>query len=130
MTAERASGKRRRNNGALRSCLTYVDRLSGLRQWVLTFPFPWRGRLAHDGGLLSSLTRIFVKSVQSFYAKHAAKGGIAGGKTGAITVIQRASSDLRLNPHLHVVFLDGVYHEHNTTLAWAGLGHLKTREVG
>jgi len=101
-----------------------------LRQWVLTFPFPWRGRLAHDGALLSSLTRIFVESVQSFYAKHAAMGGVVRGKTGALTVIQRTSSDLRLNPHLHVVFLDGVYHEHNTTLTWAGLGHLKTREVG
>jgi hypothetical protein len=26
-----------------------------------------------------------------------------------VTVIQRANSDLRLNPHLHTIFLDGVY---------------------
>jgi hypothetical protein len=31
---------------------------SGLRQWVLTFPFPWRRRLAQDGALLGNLTRI------------------------------------------------------------------------
>jgi hypothetical protein len=31
------------------------------------------------------------------------------GETGAVTVIQRANSDLRLNPHLHTIFLDGVY---------------------
>jgi hypothetical protein len=29
-----------------------------LRQWVLTFPFPWRPRLAHDGALLGALSRI------------------------------------------------------------------------
>ncbi len=29
-----------------------------LRQWVLTFPFPWRRRLAQDGELLGALTRI------------------------------------------------------------------------
>jgi hypothetical protein len=31
------------------------------------------------------------------------------GGPGAVTVIQRANSDLRLNPHFHTVFLDGVY---------------------
>ena len=36
----------------------------------------------------------------------------AGGrsvKSGAVTVVQRVSSDLRLNPHLHTVALDGVF---------------------
>ena len=79
-----------------------------LRQWVLTFPFGWRRRLAQDGELLGHLSRIFVSTVAAFY----------GGKTGAMTVVhpfgyhearQRTSSDLRLNPHLHVVFLDGSY---------------------
>jgi hypothetical protein len=44
--------------------------------------------------------------------------------------VQRTSSDLRLNPHLHVVFLDGAYPEDGAALAWDELGHLKTREVG
>jgi len=43
---------------------------------------------------------------------------------------QRTSSDLRLNPHLHVVFLDGAYYEQGPQLAWQALGHLQTREVG
>jgi len=47
-----------------------------------------------------------------------------------VTVVQRTSSDLRLNPHLHVVFLDGAYHEDGAALVWDELGHLKTREVG
>jgi len=69
----------------------------GLRQWVLTFPFPWRRRLAQDGALLSALTRIFVESVHAFYVERAAERGSPGAKTGAVTVVQRTSSDLRLN---------------------------------
>jgi hypothetical protein len=39
----------------------------------------------------------------------AVERGLPAGETGAVTVIQRANSDLRLNPHLHTIFLDGVY---------------------
>jgi hypothetical protein len=101
-----------------------------LRQWVLTFPFSWRRRLAQDGELLVRLTRIFVETVHAFYALRAESRGVRGAKTGAVTVVQRTSSDLRLNPHLHVVFLDGAYHEQHGELAWQALGHLKSSEVG
>jgi len=77
-----------------------------LRQWVLTFPFAWRRRLAQEGELLVRLTRIFVETVHAFCAE---SRGVRGAKTGAVTVVQRTWSDLRLNPHLHVVFLDGAY---------------------
>ena len=103
---------------------------SGLRQWVLTFPFPWRRRLAQDGALLGNLTRIFVETVHAFYAERAAREGALGAKTGAVTVVQRTSSDLRLNPHLHVVALDGAWHEQGGELCWQGLAHLQTSEVG
>jgi hypothetical protein len=46
---------------------------TGLRQWVLTFPFPWRRRLPQDGALLGNLTRIFVETVHAFYAERAAR---------------------------------------------------------
>jgi hypothetical protein len=103
---------------------------TSLRQWVLTFPFPWRPRLAQDGELLGQLTQIFVDSVQAFYARRAAREGARGAKTGAITVVQRTSSDMRLNPHLHAVVLDGAWHEQGDALVFSGLGHLKTSEVG
>jgi hypothetical protein len=66
---------------------------TALRQWVLTFPFPWRRRLAHDGALLSALSRIFVESVHAFYVERAATGGARGAKTGAVTVVQRTSKN-------------------------------------
>jgi len=113
----------------------------GLRQWVLTFPFAWRKRLACDGVLFAALSRIFVESVEALYARRAQAalprgeaGGAAKAKSGAVTVVQRTSSDLRLNPHLHVLFLDGAYRQDSqgdgAALGWHEIGHLRTREVG
>jgi len=103
---------------------------SGLRQWVLTFPFSWRRRLAQDGALLGRLTRIAVETVLAFYAARAGQEGGPGAKSGAVTAVQRTSSDLRLNPHLHVIALDGAWRVDGGDLIWEGLGHLKTSEVG
>ena len=84
---------------------------TGLRQWVLTFPFAWRRRLAHDGALLGRLTRLFVETVLTFYAARARQEGGLRAKSGAVTAVQRTSSDLRLNPPLHMVALDGAWCE-------------------
>jgi hypothetical protein len=59
-----------------------------------------------------------------------AREGALGARTGAVTVVQRTSSDLRLNPHLQLVALDGAWHEQGGELCWQGLGHLQTSEVG
>jgi hypothetical protein len=66
-----------------------------LRQWVLTFPFSWRRRLAQDGALFAALTRIFVATVERFYATRARE---CPAKSGAVVAAQRTSSDMRLNP--------------------------------
>ena len=51
-------------------------------------------------------------------------------ESGAVVVVQRASSDLKLNPHLHVVFLDGVYvAAADGGLAFPSLPHLSTTDV-
>jgi hypothetical protein len=97
---------------------------------VLTFPFSWRRRLAQDGALLGRLTRIAVETVLAFYAARAGQEVGLGGKSGAVTAVQRTSSDLRLNPHLHVIALDGAWREDGGEFAWEGLGHLRTSEVG
>jgi hypothetical protein len=45
-------------------------------------------------------------------------------------VVQRTSSDLRLNPHVHAVFLDGVHHEDATgAVTFRPLGRLTTDDV-
>jgi hypothetical protein len=104
---------------------------SPLRQWVLTFPYAWRKRLAYDGALLGAVTRIFVSTVLGFYTERMKKEGAANGQSGAVVVVQRASSDLKLNPHLHVLYLDGVYRELDaTTVGFTELPRLSTHEVG
>jgi hypothetical protein len=80
--------------------------------------------------LLGRLTRIVVETVLTFHAARAAQEGRLGAKSGAVTVVRRTSSDLRLNPHLHLVVLDGAWYEDGGELAWEGLSHLGTSEVG
>ena len=77
-----------------------------IRQLVLTMPFPLRFPLAFDGKLLGHVVRIFTDTVSTWY-RHRVHG-LPDGETGAVTVIQRANSDLRLSPHFHTLFLDGL----------------------
>ena len=42
-----------------------------LRQFVVTFPFELRARLAYDGKLLSAVTRLAMDSVLGFYKRRA-----------------------------------------------------------
>jgi hypothetical protein len=114
-----------------------VLREVALRQWMLTFPFAWRKRLGYDVALLSALTSFFVKTVLAFYKKCTGKKAPGG----AVISGQHTSSDLKLHPHLHAVFLDGAYlplksgadAEKDATeaqsLNFSGLGHLWSREV-
>jgi hypothetical protein len=53
--------------------------------------------------------RIFTDTVSSWYRRRQLARSLRDGETGAVTAIQRANSDLRLSPHFHTLFLDGVY---------------------
>ena len=99
---------RRMNEGAL-NLVDHVLPDVPLRQFVLTMPFPLRFPLAFDGKLLGHVVRIFTDTVASWYKRRHVDRGLPPGEAGAVTAIQRANSDLRLNPHLHTAFLDGVY---------------------
>ena len=101
-------GGRRMNAGGL-SLVDHVLPDVPLRQFVVTVPFPLRFPLAFDGKLLGQVVRIFIDTVAANYRKRLAERGITGGKHGSVAVIQRANSDLRCNPHVHAIFLDGLY---------------------
>jgi hypothetical protein len=66
--------------------------------------YPLRYPPALDARHLDRVLHLFTDTVGAWYRRHH-----PGGKIGSVTVIQRASSDLRLNPHFHTLFLDGVY---------------------
>ena len=95
-----------------------------LRQWVFTFPFQLRARLGFDGKLLGAVTRIFIDSVLGWYRRRLRTSPGERALSGAVVAVQRASSDLKLNPHLHAVFLDGVYAA-TDFLNIAGLAHAR-----
>ena len=86
-----------------------------IRQWVLSFPIEIRYRLAYDGVLLSAVLHAFMEHLDAFYCGQAQAQGYRSGRTGGITFVQRAGSSLNLNPHLHVLMLDGVYVKHPDT---------------
>jgi hypothetical protein len=84
-----------------------------VRQWVCSLPFRLRYLCGYDRNLCAGVLGAFVgelcRSVV-WRAKHALSlASVADAETGTITFMQRFDSGLRLNVHLHVLALDGVY---------------------
>lgn len=100
---------RRMAEGAANLVSYVLPRDVALRQFVLTLPFELRARVAYDKQLLGGIGRIFVDSVLGWYTRKMRARGVEGGRSGAVTVLQRTQADLRLNPHYHSVVLDGVF---------------------
>jgi len=101
-----------------------------LRQWVLTLPFELRAPLAYGRDLVGAVARIFADSTMGWYRRRLAPG-VPEARGGAVTVIQRSSSDMKLNPHLHVIQVDGVYVPGPDGVPqFRPLPRLKTDEVG
>jgi hypothetical protein len=100
-----------------------------LRQFVITFPFELRARLAYDGKLLGAATRIAIDSVLGFYKRRMGEVDGVVGQSGAVSVVQRTSSDLRLNPHLHAIVLDGVFVADNGSPVFHPLTHLDDSDL-
>lgn len=80
-----------------------------VRQFVLTFPFPLRFLLASNPQALTEVLAVVQRGISTFVIKQAGFTVASGAKTGAVTLIQRFGSALNLNPHLHMLFLDGAY---------------------
>lgn len=80
-----------------------------VRQRVFSLPYALRYRVAFDAALLSDVLRIVIRSVFEFLKRRACEYGIPKWKCGAVAFVQRFGSALNLNPHFHVLVLDGVY---------------------
>ena len=77
--------------------LEHVLPATPLRQFVVTFPFELRQRLAYDGRALGAVGRIFMDSVLGWYRRRMRDEGIRDGRSGAVMVVQRNNADLKLN---------------------------------
>ena len=80
-----------------------------VRQWVLSFPYEIRYRLAYDGEWVSKVLAVFLRVVGRWYRHQAQAVGHGSARWGSVTLVQRSGSSLNLNPHVHVLMLDGVY---------------------
>ncbi len=84
-----------------------------IRHWVLSLPPPLRYMLAYDRALCSAVLAAHMRAVFS-YLRHKAKcelglRSVKHAHPGAVTAIQRASSNLALNVHFHSAVTDGVF---------------------
>ena len=84
-----------------------------VRQWVCSLPWRLRVLLGYDSRLCAEVLEAFVVELSRSYKQRAKQAldlaTVEQALTGAVSVIQRGDSALRLNVHFHVLSLDGVY---------------------
>ena len=80
------------------------------RQIVISFPKALRYWINANKDLYSKIHRLAIQEINSYYCKKAVEKGIKEPKTGSITFSQRFGSAAELNPHLHILCADGIWH--------------------
>jgi hypothetical protein len=58
---------------------------------------------------MSQVLTIVHRVISTFLIKRARMTVKSGAQSGAVTLIQRLGSTLNLNPHFHMLYLNGVY---------------------
>ena len=103
--------------------------LAPYRQMVLSFPIPLRYWLHTNRNLFSKIHSIVIKEMHRYYINKAKLAGIKNPYPGSISFTQRAGSALNVNPHLHVLLLDGVYTEVNGVVKLRNIDAITDDEV-
>lgn len=84
-----------------------------IRQWVCSLPWQLRYALAFDRALCAEVLNAFITALTRSLRWRAKRllglRSVEEALVGALTVIQRSDSALRVNPHFHTLCLDGVY---------------------
>lgn len=96
---------------------------------VLSFPIPLRYWLHTNKKLFAKIHSIAVREMHRYYINKAKLAGIKAPQPGSISFTQRAGSALNLNPHLHVLLLDGVYTEVNGVVRFRNTEAITDDEV-
>jgi hypothetical protein len=78
-----------------------------MRQWVLSLPHALRYRVAYDQELCTALHRALAAALRKRLRRLARAQGERDAETGAVTFVQRYGGGLNLNPHYHLLGLDG-----------------------
>jgi hypothetical protein len=102
-----------------------------VRQWVLSVPYSLRYRLAYDSSLVRDVAQIFVRAIFSSIRRRAGiRASNRKARCGTVGFIQRFSDALNLDPHFHMMALDGFYLENSKSeLAFLPAGLPSDAEV-
>jgi hypothetical protein len=99
-----------------------VDRVlpqTPIRQWVCSMPFSLRYPMGYDKKLCADILSAFASELMHWYKLRGKRllglPSVNDAHTGAVTLVQRFDSALRLNLHPHTLAIDGVYvQEHDS----------------
>jgi len=93
---------------------------AGVRQYVLSFPMAVRFILARNPKHLSRTLTITHRAITAFIRKKAKHKNFKSRlEPGAVTLIQRFGGSINLNPHLHMLFMEGgFYRTHQGPRYW------------
>ena len=107
----------------------HVLPMAPYRQFVVTFPIPMRYWLHSSKDLFAKVYRIIINGIHGYYKTKDSASGINDPRPGAISFTQLAGSALNLNPHLHILFCDGVFAGGGETFRFRNLGAITDKEV-
>ncbi len=80
-----------------------------VRQWVLSLPHRLRYRLAWDHALCRDVLGCAMRAILGFLRRRAGDAGVADGRSGGVTIVQRFGGALNTNIHFHALVVDGVF---------------------
>jgi hypothetical protein len=84
-----------------------------VRHWICSLPWGLRALIGYDRELCAQVVSTFVGELGRSLRKRAKRAlglaSVAQAHTGAVCAVQRTDGALRLNVHLHVLSIDGVY---------------------
>lgn len=97
----------------------------GIRQWVVSFPFPIRFLLLRSPKLQSKILGVCIRAISSLIQKKAERKV----KCGAVTLLQRFGGSLNANLHFHILVLEGGYVDGENVPEFVFMPPLKDEEI-
>ena len=99
------------------------------RQFVVSFPIPLRYWLHTNKRFAGEVFGLVSKEIHRYYITKATAAGITDATPGSVAFTQRWGSALNLNPHLHIISIDGVYTRYGDVARFRNLDPITDNEV-
>ena len=99
------------------------------RQFLVSFPIPLRYWLDTNKRFAAEVFGLVSREIHRYYIAKATAAGIINAKPGSMAFTQRWGSALNLNPHLHIISIDGVYTRYGDVARFRNLDPITDDEV-